>query len=151
MKEQHGLSGRLHIVLTDPSGRVVDERRVDNLITTSGRALLARLFAGQAQISELRIAVGSNGTALDASKATLTAVADAKASVADPSISDDGKVTAKVVATLPATGDVNTQQLQEAGILMVVGNNKTVYNRVTFPVVSRAGNLEMTLSWEVTF
>lgn len=151
MKEQHGLSGRLHIVLTDPAGRVVDERRVDNLITTSGRALLARLFAGTAQISELRIAVGSNGAVLSADQANLTQLADAKASVADPAVTDDGKVVAKVVATLPATGDVNTQQLQEAGILMVVGNKQTVYNRVTFPVVSRAGNLEMTLSWEVTF
>lgn len=151
MKEEHGLSGRLHILLTDPSGRVVDERWVDNLITSAGRLLLAQLFAGQAQVSELRIAVGSNGTVMTPEQAHLTVVADAKASVAAPALVDGGRVVAKVVATLPASGDSNIQQLQEAGIVMASGSAQTVYNRVTFPLVSRAGNLEMTLSWEVTF
>lgn len=149
LKEQHGLSGRLHITLTE-GGRVVGERHVDNLITDAGRQLVARLFAGQAQANELRIAVGTNPKELDASQATITAVADAKASVVVDQGSDK-RAMARVVATLPASGEANPQPIQEAGILIVLPDTQVVYNRVTFPVVHRAGNLEMTFSWEVSF
>ena len=149
LKEQHGLSGRLHITLTE-GGRVVGERHVDNLITDAGRQLVARLFAGQAQANELRIAVGTNAKELDASQATITAVADAKASVVVGQ-GNDKRALARVVATLPASGDANPQPIQEAGILIVLPDSQVVYNRVTFPVVNRAGNLEMTFSWEVSF
>jgi hypothetical protein len=149
LKEQHGLSGRLHITLTE-HGRVVGERHVKNLITDAGRQLVARLFAGQAQANELRIAVGTNATVLDASQATITKVADAKASVVVDQGSDQ-RALARVVATLPASGDTTPQPIQEAGILIVLPDSVVVYNRVTFPVIHRAGNLEMTFSWEVSF
>ena len=149
LKEQHGLSGRLHIILTE-CGRVVGERRVDNLITDAGRQVLARLFAGQAQANELRIAVGTNAKELNAAQATITAVADAKASVVVDQ-GNDARALARVVATLPASGDANPQPIQEAGILIMLPDSQVVYNRVTFPVVNRAGNLEMTFSWEVSF
>lgn len=149
LKEQHGLSGRLHITLTD-GGRVVGERHVDNLITDAGRQLLARLFAGQAQANELRIAVGTNAELLDAAEATITKVAEAKASVV-VDLGGDGRALARVVATLPASGDDKPQPIQEAGILIVLPDDAVVYNRVTFPVVHRAGNLDMTFSWEVSF
>ena len=61
IKECNGLAGRLSIELRDPAGRVVEQRRIDNLITRAGRDLLARLFTGAAQGPELRIAVGSQG------------------------------------------------------------------------------------------
>ena len=48
IKECHGLAGRLSIELRDPAGRLVDQRRVNNLITSAGRDLLARLFTGAA-------------------------------------------------------------------------------------------------------
>lgn len=149
LKEQHGLSGRLHITLTE-GGRVVGERHVDNLITDAGRQLVARLFAGQAQANELRIAVGTNPKELDASQATITAVADAKA-VVEVNQGSDKRAMARVSATLPASGETNPQPIQEAGILIVLPDSQVVYNRVTFPVVHRAGNLEMTFSWEVSF
>ncbi len=151
MKEQHGLSGRLHIRVSDPSGRTVEERRVDNLITDAGRQLLARLFAGQAVANELRIAVGTNAAALGADSATLTRVADAKASIVVDDPVTAGRALARVVATLPASGDANPQPIAEAGIVIVLPDRQVVYNRVTFPVLNRAGNLEMTFTWEVSF
>lgn len=149
LKEHHGLSGRLHLLLTD-GGRVVGERRVNNLVTDAGRQLVARLFAGLAQANELRVAVGTNPALMDAAQATITTVADAKASVVVDTGSD-GHAVARVVATLPASGDATPQPIQEAGIVIVLPGSAVVYNRVTFPVVHRAGNLEMTLSWEVSF
>ena len=153
MNEFHGLSGRLHVAIRDAAdgGRLVGERRVDNLITDSGRQLLARLFAGQVQLSELRIVAGSNGDSQGADAATLTRVADARASVEVAAAVNDHRATARVSATLPATGDAQPQSIQEAGIQLVLADRKVVYNRVTFPVISRAGNLELTFTWDVSF
>jgi hypothetical protein len=151
LTENNGLSGRLRIVVRDAEGRVVDERLVDNLITDAGRQLLARLFAGQAQANELRIAAGTNGEAQGADQATIAVVADARASVAIDDPVRDGRALARVVATLPASGDPNPQAIAEAGIVIVLPDRRVVYNRVTFPVVNRAGNLEMTFTWEVSF
>ncbi len=151
LKEQHGLAGRLRIVVTDPQGRMVAERQVDNLITDAGRQLLARMFAGAVQASELRIALGTNAAALGADQATITTVADAKASVVVDDPVRDGRALARVVATVPASNNPNPQAIQEAGIVIVLPDRQVVYNRVTFPVISRAGNLEMTFSWELSF
>lgn len=156
MKECHGLAGRLSIELRDPSGRVVEQRRVNNLITNAGRNLLARLFAGAAQGPELRIAVGGQGGEVRAEDVALGDLLDsAEASIPSIALVDhDGlpRITARVTATLPASGSADPQTLQEAGILMSLpGAEPVLYNRVTFPLINRAGNLEMTLTWEVIF
>ncbi len=156
IKECNGLAGRLSIELPDPAGRVVEQRRIDNLITRAGRDLLARLFTGAAQGPELRIAVGSQGGEVQPGDTTLGAQLDAAAatipSVAIGDYEGQPRVIARVVATLPPTGSADPQALQEAGIVVSLpGMEPVLYNRVTFPLVNRAGNLEMTLSWEVIF
>ena len=156
IKECNGLAGRLSIELRDPAGRVVEQRRIDNLITRAGRDLLARLFTGAAQGPELRIAVGSQGGEVQPGDTTLGEQLDAAAatipSVAIGDYEGQPRVIARVVATLPPTGSADPQALQEAGIVVSLpGMEPVLYNRATFPLVNRAGNLEMTLSWEVIF
>ena len=156
IKECHGLAGRLSIELRDPAGRLVDQRRVNNLITSAGRDLLARLFTGAAQGPELQIAVGSQGGSVQIGDTALGDQLDAApATIPGVRVGDyEGlpRVIARVVATLPPTGNADPQALQEAGILVTLpGAPPVLYNRVTFPLVNRAGNLEMTLSWEVIF
>ena len=46
LSDRMPIAGRLPLPLTDADGRVVEERRVKNLITLKGRAFLARSFAG---------------------------------------------------------------------------------------------------------
>lgn len=156
MHESHGLAGRLSIELRDASGRLVDARRVNNLITDAGRTLLARLFTGTAQSPDLQIAVGRSGTRAEIADTKLgdfvVAAPATVPSVAPGDYEGQQRIVARVVATLPPTGSADPQPLQEAGILIsVTGAEPVLYNRVTFPVVNRAGNLEMTLSWEVIF
>lgn len=156
IKEVHGLAGRLHIELRDPQGRLVEQHHVNNLITLSGRQLLAGLFTGSLQTPQLKIAVGGDSTATDLNNASLGKPLDeAKASVAEISVGDyqgQPRVIARITATLPATGKADAQVLQEAGIVAsLAGKPDQLYNRVVFPLINRAGNLEMTLSWEVIF
>ena len=156
LKDCHGLAGRLHIELRDPRGTLVERRTVNNLITTSGRRLLASMFAGAAQGPGLQIAVGGSGGEVLPGDTQLGSQVDVAAATI-PAIGEDTvdgapRVVLRVVATLPPTGKPDAQALQEAGILVTVsGAEPVLYNRVTFPLINRAGNLEMTLTWEVIF
>ena len=157
MIEQHGLGGCLHIVLRDLSGTVHEQRQVRNLITTTGKMLLANYFSGIILGKpELAIAVGSSGDEVSETDTALkNEVEKAVATVPSVHVKKEGgvdRVVATVTATLQATQEEKQQQLREAGILITPPNSDPVlYNRVVFPVVTRTGNMEMTLTWELVF
>jgi hypothetical protein len=158
MRERQELAGRVSIVLRDPDGRVVQSRQVNNLITTAGRTLLANALTGAVQVQSqyLKINLGSSSTAPTAADTALGAQVDSvPAQIIAPKVVTEAgatRVVATVTATLPATGSATPQQLQEAGIVITLpGQAPVLYNHVTFPVITRAGNLEMTLTWEVMF
>lgn len=157
MKDKHDLSGRVTICLREPGGHVVEVRRFDNLITTAGRMLLAKLFTGALQTPNLKIAVGGkDDPAAAATDVDLRARLDAAEATVPglEQMEEEGeqRVVATISATLPATGAASPQEIREAGIeLSFAGAEPVLYNHVTFPVISRAGNLEMTLTWEVIF
>jgi len=148
--ERHGMSGRLTLILRDERGREVERREVKNLITDAGRNLVAMFFAGRVAVAPaLFIAVGGDDAAAAAGDTDLKAfVAEAQAKNIDVKAS-----AATVTATLAATGAGDVQPLKEAGIRIKVAGqpNPVLYNRVVFPVVNKSPNMEMTLSWEVTF
>ncbi|MBP9803384.1 MAG: hypothetical protein KBE22_00575 [Candidatus Accumulibacter sp.] len=156
LHEEQTLSGRLTIELRTPDGRTVTRRQHDNLITTAGKALVARIFSGEVTGKpELRIAIGSGpydarpedknlGEPRDEVVATTKQVAI---------VSEDGqqRALATVSATFPPLGDGH-QELHEAGIVIRFPNlDPVLYNRVTFGSITRTGNLDMTLTWEVLF
>ena len=158
MRERQELAGRVSIVLRDPARGEVARYRFDNLITSAGRTLLANALTGAVQIQSqyLSIDVGTGTVAPAVTDTALNARADGAAAQIGPPklVSDAGgqRVVATVSATLPATGAAAAQALTEAGIAIALpGAAPVLYNRVVFPVISRAGNLEMTLSWEVMF
>ena len=156
LHEKQTLSGRLTIELRTPDGRIVSRRQHDNLITTAGKALVARIFSGEVTGKpELRIAIGSGpndakpddkhlGKHRDEVVATTKEVAI---------VSEDGQQRARatVTATFPPLGD-GRQELHEAGIVIRFPNlDPVLYNRVAFGSITRTGNLDMTLTWEVLF
>lgn len=159
IKEKNSLGGRLSIILRDQSGMVLDRRHGINLITIAGKNLLAKYFTGNVVGKpELAIAVGgsSEGDKVKEEDTALTNQLDQTAATV-PSIEEideDGtrRVVATVTAILPATGKDTEQEIKEAGILITPPNaDPVLYNRVIFPVVTRTGNMEMTLTWEVLF
>jgi hypothetical protein len=155
MKEQHGLDGRVKIELRDQSGQLVQQRMVQNLITTAGRKLLGKLFSGTADKPEFAIAVGGASTPPEMSDTALGSQLDlAKATLGEPRIDDNNprQVVVNVSATLPIAEGRPDQRLTEAGILITLpGQAPVLYNHVVFPLITRTGKLEMTLSWEVIF
>jgi hypothetical protein len=150
------MSGRLTLVLRDEQGREVDRRVVDNLITHEGRSMVAHFFTGIIQTApRLFIAVGRGRKGPEGKTAppapTNTELEDFVArATASVTVRD---TVATVSATIPAVGNGETQALEEAGIQIEVSvrPRPVLYNRVVFPVVNKSPNMEMTLSWEVSF
>jgi hypothetical protein len=158
ISEHNALGGRLTIVIYDNAGAVVERRKISNLITTAGKELLANYVTGKV-IGEpiINIAVGGEDKPPDVRDTALRApLADALAEVIISHDTDtEGKlqVTARVTATLPAEGGELKQELKEAGVLIHPPDheNPVLYSRTIFPVVTRTGNMEMDLTWELLF
>lgn len=156
MHERHQVTGRLTIQVRSENGDWVDVRRVDNLITTAGKTLLARVFTGALQGHQLQVAVGGGGDAPVAGDTKLNPKLDqVAASFGDPvtrTVDGTEMIVVTVSADLPARGNAEPQVLREAGIVAVASNQPDVlYNHVTFDPISRSGSLEMKLTWEVMF
>lgn len=153
--EKQNLSGRLTIELRSPDGQLVLQRRHDNLITNAGKTLVARLFTGEVTgKAELLIAVGDGADSAKAGDTALGHYLDqtAAATQAVRVSEEEQRAIAAVTATFPALDAGKSQVLREAGILIRYPNQAPVlYNRVNFADITRTGNLEMTLTWEVLF
>ena len=163
LKETHTLGGNLSMILKDQEGDVVNSYRIKNLITNSGRRLLASfLINNNANKPIFQIAVGegdseqntkNNYDAEQLIKVVDSVDADVELQP-DGSASENGQkpVVLKVRATLPIRKDGPTQSINEAGILIKTDKNPAVlYNRTVFPTVNRSANMELTLIWELTF
>jgi hypothetical protein len=157
MREKTVLGGRLVIELRETGGPVVARCEADNLITNAGRVYLAGLLGGRRQVQSLAIVVGTSNADPKPEDTQLGAlVAGASAALAEPQQVQDAsgktQIVARVTATLPPLPTAETQAIQEAGIQITAPDGSPVlYNHVTFPVITRTGTLEMSLSWEVIF
>lgn len=143
--ERHEMKGTLTLELRAPDGALVERRVARNLITDGGRSLVADLFAGAVGERKLYIAVGTGSAPPAAADSELTSSVRAQAtSIAVRNV-------ATVHATFLPTGSGDPVPITEAGIVIEVGQRKALYNRVTFEVVNKAANMQLTLSWEVVF
>ncbi len=155
-RDSLGISGRVHIQVREPGGALVEERHVHNLVTLEGRALLGRCFSGLATLGgrlELAIGTGSRVEALD-DKALEAEVERAPAASPELLVNGEGasrRSAVRVRAIFPAKTGA-TQPITEAGIwIEQVGGKPVLFNRATFPVITRSEHLEVSLAWEVLF
>ncbi len=161
MVEKHCLSGKLSIIVRDMNGKIIEERKKHNLITNSGRRLLAGLLSAQMDNKPvIQIAVGDGAEGGDPNHGDMNLnnqVDIAAATITLPEISEasgleEEAVLINVKAVLPIRSSGDVQSLDEAGIKITIdGSEPVLYNRATFPVVSRTQNMELTLNWELSF
>lgn len=157
------MRAKLHAVLHDRQGDTVDERRATNTVMAGGAQLLADLFAGNGTpISHM--AVGTSDSAPDDVERTELANAatgddpplDGETAAPIPAeafsaevIAERRVVQVRVRGTLPA--DAAIGRIREAGLVAENGTGSTLYNRVVFAPIDKAGDHELTLFWEVEF
>jgi hypothetical protein len=142
MKDQVGIKGELVIQLIR-DGKVVDERKVKNTITTAGVNLVATLVSGSGTAFS-HMAIGTGTTSATTSDTTLETEA--------------GRVTltskAVTSGTIAYVGDfpagTGTGSITEAGILNA-SSLGTMLNRTTFSAVNKTASDALKITWNVTF
>lgn len=146
--ERHGMSGILTITARDRLGNIVERRRVNNAITLAGKALMAEIFTGGLpSVPRLFVAAGTDGTEVRETDTELGGLA--LEAIAE---TENRENVVRVNVTLPSDDTAMEIALREAGIRIHLHNREPVlYNRVVFPVITKTGSLDMTMSWEVTF
>ncbi len=163
LRENNEMRGALTMQVTDRQGLLIYELQQKNRIVTSGRSLVAQLFAGVAggvppsQVTHM--GVGTNATApgdgdgaLKAERAPRRAISSVDYSeISEGTGADEVKrVRARLTAVFDF-GDANgTEPLREAGIF-TAETGGVMYNRVVFEPVTKTDAFKLTLLWDIVF
>ena len=163
MREQNDMPGALTLQLTDHAGQVVRQMQCRNRIVTSGRSLVAQLFAGQAggvpPGKVTHMAVGTDNTpatdtdtALKAERAPRKAIANVDYSeiTEDSGSNQIRRVRARLTAVFDFNDANGAEPLQEAGIFTADAGG-VMYNRVVFDPVTKTNAFKLTLLWDIVF
>jgi len=160
------MRGTLQVELRDRFGVAIATRRVGNAVMRAGAQLVADLFSGRGRgITHMGVGTSDapESDAFATDRLTNEAVGEAPALAGGTEASippeaflapeiDPVKrvVRVRLRATLPAGAAVGT--LREAGLLARAdADNAVLYNRVTFAPISKGGDHELTMFWEVSF
>jgi len=150
MEELIKATGKLTIVLHDENGVVKEERHVDNLVVSVGKAYITSRMIGTSSGVMSHMEVGTDNTSPAAGNTALgSAVASSRtgltSSTQTTSSSTDDSV--QYVCTFPA--GTGTGALVEAGIFNA-SSAGTMLCRTVFSVVNKGASDAMTITWTVT-
>ncbi len=141
MNEEIGIKGKLKIQLIR-DGKVIQEEKVNNIIVTTGKGLVATLVSGTGTAFS-HMAIGTDNTAEVIGDTALTA------EVGRVTLTSKA-VTANVIdyiGDFPA--GTGTGTIVEAGILNA-SSSGTMLNRATFSSVSKTASDALKITWSVT-
>jgi len=157
------MRGSLTLQLSDRDGEVVHQAHYKNRIVTSGRSLVAQMFAGQAggvpAGKVTHMALGSDATAPSDADTALNAERAPRKAITSVDYSEvsegaPGSEVKRVRARLTAVfdfGDANgATALREAGIF-TADTGGVMYNRVVFDPVTKTDAFKLTLLWDIVF
>lgn len=141
--ENLGVRGWLHIARKDATGKVVEERLIDNLVTTVGLGFIATRMdgTGSSVMSHMAVGTGTNSPAL-----ANTTLQTENARVALDSSTASG-VTEVYVATFAA--GTGTGALTEAGVLNA-SSSGSLLCRTTFSVINKGASDSLVITWTIT-
>lgn len=143
LQENLKVTGKLTVRVFGQDGELKDERNIDNLVVTTGKAFIASRMVGTDATVMSHMAIGADSTA--AANAD-TALGSELGRVAITSGTATDAV-ATYVATFPA--GTGTGAVVEAG-LFNASSSGTMLCRTVFSVVNKGANDAMTITWQVT-
>lgn len=150
MQESIKATGKVNIVVRDENGNIKDERNIENLVVSVGKAYITERMIGTGANVMSHMEVGTDNTsaaagqtaliaAVAGSRTALTSSTQATSSTADDSV--------EYVCTFPA--GTGTGALVEAGIFNAASAGDMLC-RTVFSVVNKGAADAMTITWTVT-
>lgn len=144
LTEKLKATGKVHMKLIGPDGKIKDERKFTNVVVQGGLAYIAARMVETGRPTEMSyMGLGSSGTAALVTDTTLGTQLSREA-LDTSTVSTD---TVTYVATFPAGSA--TGAIQEAGIFNA-STGGTMLCRTTFLEVNKGADDSLTVSWEVT-
>lgn len=152
------LKGLLSLVLTDRKGQTVLQQNASNMVVTSGRDLVAKLFANQKIDPVNFVAVGIGNTPADEADQALADQLGPRKPFLDAfdpsvhlsSVGEGADLRKKITRTVELDFNEANGALTEAG-LFNAAEGGIMYNRVVFPTVTKTDSFKLTLIWEILF
>ena len=141
------VKGRLNIVLRDKDGNVKDERDVDNLVVNAGLAYIISRMVGTAKSTMSHMGLGSGTTAAAAGQTDLVSLLGSREALDSTTIA--GSENEKVVYVASFEPGDATGAVTEAGIFNAASSGDMLC-RTVFPVVNKAADDAMTVTWTIT-
>lgn len=143
IKERIRAKGTLRLVLTGADGTVRDDRKLQNLVVTTGLTFIASRMASDSASVMSHMALGTGDTEPAIGDTTL-GVEVAREALTSASASAN-------VVSYAATFDpgVGTGAITEAGIFNDASSG-VMLNRVTFPVVNKQAGDTLSIAWTVS-
>ena len=137
-------TGQVLVQLIDSHGNVKEERKVKNLVVTTGKTYIAARMQGTSVPTVMGyMAIGTNTTTPAVAN---TALGTEAGRVALASFTSSG---AQVTATATFPAGTGTGAITEAGIFNA-NSSGTMLCRTTFPVVNKAAGDSIAVTWVVT-
>lgn len=143
MQDNFSVKGKLKIIVKDVNGTVKDERDLNNLVVTSGKAHIANRLASNTAVIMSHLAVGTTNTAAAVGQTGLVAELD-RMSLDSTSVSG---ATVNYQATFPAGNATGT--IREAGIFNA-STGGTMLCRTVFSPITKASDDTVVIVWDVT-
>ena len=150
MEELIKATGKVKIVVHDENGVVKEERNIDNLVVSVGKAYITSRMIGTSSNVMSHMEVGTDNTAAAAGNTTLgSAVASSRTALTSSTQTTSSTTNDSVqyVCTFPA--GTGTGALVEAGIFNA-SSAGTLLCRTVFSVVNKGASDAMTITWTVT-
>ena len=141
------LSGALSIVLTDKNGNVKDSREVKNLVVNTGLAYIISRMVGTSKAVVSHMALGAGTSAAAASQTDLVSMLGSREPLDSTTITGTNLEKVQYVATFEP-GDA-TGAVTEAGLFNAASGGDMLC-RTVFPVVNKAADDQMAITWTIT-
>lgn len=138
--------GALVVSLYDAQGNLKDERRINNLVVTTGKSYIAGVLGPTPPSLMNAMAIGTGTTAPAAGDTSLQTEIGTRASL---TVSQTGGTpTVSYTATFgPGNG---TGALTEAGLFNSASSGGTMLARTTFSVVNKGTSDTISITWSIT-
>lgn len=147
INESLKLSGALSIVLTDKDGNVKESREVKNLVVNTGLAYIISRMVGTSKSVVSHMALGAGTSAAAASQTDLVSMLGSREPLDSTTITGTNLEKVQYISTFEP-GDA-TGAVTEAGLFNAASGGDMLC-RTVFPVVNKAADDQMAITWTIT-
>ena len=135
------VTGRVHLILADRNGTMVDYREVDNLVVTTGKQLVASRIINSGT-APTHIGVGASNTPSSLTQTGL--IAESVRATCSSSVSG-----AVALITSTFAPGIGTGVIQEAGIFNAVSLG-VMLSRIAFGPITKSAGDTLIINWYIT-